>query len=66
MPSFNEQMVAKFEALLLENAGVQSVTIDGNSVAYTELEERYQFWKKRVQAERGTRPTLTTIKMGGT
>jgi hypothetical protein len=63
--SLAEQMVEKLAAILLENAGLAAVTVDGTSVTYQDLEERYQFWQKRLQAERGQRPNLSTIKMGG-
>jgi hypothetical protein len=63
--SLAEQMVEKLAAILLENAGLAAVTVDGTSVTYQDLEERYQFWQKRLQAERGQRPNLSRIKMGG-
>ena len=40
MATFAEQMVEKYRTLLADSAGLKSVTVDGQSVTYRELEER--------------------------
>lgn len=58
-------MVAKYEQLLLENAGAHSVTVDGQSVTFTDLEERYEKWQRKLAAEQGTRPRVAQIDLQG-
>ena len=64
-PTFAEQMVTKLEALLLENAGVQSVNVDGQAVTFTDLQRQYDYWKGKVARESGTRPRVASVNLGG-
>jgi hypothetical protein len=61
--SFADQMVAKYEALLLANAGASVVTIDGTTVKYRDLEDKHAFWKRRAARASGARPMVAQIKM---
>ena len=63
MATHAEQMVEKYEALLLANAGVQTVTVDGVTVSYADLEQRHRYWRKQVAREKGRRPTAASIKL---
>jgi hypothetical protein len=64
-PTFAEQMVAKYETLLLQSAGLQSISVDGQSMSVADLESKWQYWKNQVARENGTKPRLSVIKMGG-
>jgi len=64
-PTFAEQMVTKFETLLLASAGLQSVSVDGQTMTVSDLEAKWQFWSNKVAKESGTKPRLAVIKMGG-
>lgn len=59
------QMVIKLEALLLECAGLTSISVDGQSVSLADLKIEHRYWKKQVATESKTRPVVTTIKMSG-
>ena len=61
--TFAEQMLEKYEELLLANAGLKQVSVDGQTVSYAELERRYEFWRRRVAVERGSRPRSASIKL---
>lgn len=65
MTTFAEQMVSKYEGLLLKGAGLSQVTVDGTVVSFVELEQQYAFWTRRVARESGARPVASTIKLGG-
>ena len=65
MSTFAEDMVTKYETLLSANTGVKSVSVDGQSVSYDDLVKQYQFWKTTVARAAGTKPTASTIKLGG-
>jgi len=58
--TFAEQMLEKYEELLLANAGLKQVSVDGQTVSYAELERRYEFWRA---VERGSRPRSASIKL---
>jgi len=49
--------------LLEANPGVQSVSVDGLSVSYADLESKLAHWKRRVARQQGTRPVVTTIRL---
>lgn len=61
---FAISMVAKLETMLAANAGVKSVSVDGQSVTYGELLEQYEYWRRRVAREDHKAPTVSTIRMG--
>ena len=63
MATFAEQMVEKYRTLLADSAGLKSVTVDGQSVTYGELERQLQYWENKVAAECGRRPRAATIKL---
>ncbi len=66
-PTFYEQMLAKYQAALLAAApGVQSVSVDGTSVSYSDAKKEFEFWEKKVAIESGTRPRITSIDMRNT
>jgi hypothetical protein len=64
-PTFAEQMVAKYEALLLEATGLKSVSVAGQMVTYDDLQTQYDLWKGRVAREQGTRPRILSAELGG-
>jgi hypothetical protein len=63
--TFANKMVTKFECLLEDNVGVQSVTVDGVAVSYADLLVQYEYWKKRQAVARGTRPRVSSINLSG-
>ena len=65
MTTFAEQMVEKLQAILLANAGLASVSVDGTMVAYTDLEAKLAHWQGKVNRERGMAPRAATITLGG-
>jgi hypothetical protein len=60
--AFAEKMVAKYRELLLNSAGMKSVTIDGQSVSYADLEAAYDHWSQKLVS----RPLVATINLGNT
>lgn len=65
-PTFAEQMVAKLEALLLKNAGLKAVNVDGTMVSYDDLEAKWEFWKTKVAREGGGKRRAATISLRNT
>lgn len=65
MSTFADQMVAKYEALLLANAGLTSINVDGQVVSFADLEAKYQQWKSMAARESGRRPRAAQIKLSG-
>jgi hypothetical protein len=65
MASFAANQVARLEALLAQCVGVQSITVDGQTVTYDDLLRHYQVWKSRQARENGTRPRTAQINLGG-
>jgi len=61
--TFAEKMVSKYEALLEANAGVKQVTVDGQAVSYGDLEQRLEYWRRKVAVERGKRPRAAGIRL---
>ncbi len=60
-----EQMVEKLQAILLANAGLASVSVDGTMVAYTDLEAKLAHWQGNVNRKRRMAPRAATITLGG-
>ena len=58
-----QQMVAKLEQMLLENAGLKTVDVDGETVSYADLEAKWQFWKGQVAKARGRKPVISRIRL---
>jgi len=48
MATFAETMLAKYETLLQTSAGLDTVSVDGQSVRYTDVEAKYRYWKREV------------------
>jgi len=65
MATFAQQMVTKYEQLLLENAGLTVVNVDGQQVSYADLEAKYEHWRQRVLKEAGKRPAISRIRLDG-
>lgn len=61
--TFAEQMVAKYEALLLKCAGLTSIAVDGFNTSYADLEEKHRYWKNRVAREQHTRPVALSVNL---
>jgi hypothetical protein len=65
MATFAEQMVTKYETLLQTSAGLDTVSVDGQSVRYTDVEAKYRYWKREVARQAGQRPQAASINLGG-
>lgn len=65
MASFAEQQVERLETLLVSNVGVQSISVDGQSVQYADLLEQYDFWKAKAARDTGKRPRVFQVDLGG-
>lgn len=62
-PTFAEQMVAKYQEILLKCAGMTSANIDGRQVALSDLEQKLAYWEAKVAREQGGRPQITSIRL---
>lgn len=58
-----EKMVARYEEILLECAGMSATTIDGQQVQLVDLEAKLDHWKARVARVAGTRPRCAQIDL---
>lgn len=58
-------MITAIETALASNAGVVSITVDGESVRYDRMQalKELEYWKKEASKESGTRPTFAGIKL---
>jgi hypothetical protein len=65
MATFAETMLAKYEALLAVSAGLDTVSVDGQSVRYADVEAKYRYWKRDVAREQDRRPQAASINLGG-
>ncbi len=65
MATFAEQMLAKYETLLQTSAGLDTVSVDGQSVRYIDVEAKYRYWKREVAREKGERPQAASVNLGG-
>lgn len=61
--TFARKMVEKYRDMLLQCAGLRSITIDGQMVMYADVEAGYRQWQKAVARLSGTRPNAVTIDM---
>jgi len=57
-------MVTKYETLLEANAGMKTVSVDGQTITYEDLHRRWEFWKNWQAREKGTRPRAVTLDLG--
>jgi hypothetical protein len=58
MATFAETMLSKYETLLQTSAGLDTVSVDGQSVRYADVEAKYRYWKRE-------RPQAASINLGG-
>ena len=65
MATFAEQLLAKYETLLQTSAGLDTVSVDGQSVQYADVEAKYRDWKREVAREKGQRPQAASINSPG-
>jgi len=65
MATSAEQQVARYEALLATSAGLDSVSVDGQSLQYADLEAKCRRLKREVARQAGTRPQAASINLGG-
>lgn len=63
--SFASSQVSRIETLLQQCVGVQSITVDGQTVEYDDLIRQYNYWKTRQARENGTRPMVSQFYLGG-
>jgi len=63
MATFAETMVAKYEALLAASAGLDTVSVDGQSVRYADVEAKYRYWKREVARQSSQRPQAAGINI---
>jgi len=49
MATFAETMLAKYETLLETATGLDSISVDGQSVRYSDVEAKYRYWKREVE-----------------
>jgi hypothetical protein len=63
MATFAEQMVEKYEALLLSCAGHQSISIGGQTVSYADLEAKHRHWQRAVAQAAGTKPVASNFDL---
>jgi hypothetical protein len=64
-PTFAARQVALLEELIEENAGLQSVAVNGTQTTYADLIKQRDYWKKEVARESGTAPRVKRMNLGG-
>lgn len=62
---FAEQMVEKYQALLLTAAGRRSVQVDGQAITYQDLYAEYNRWRRELARLKGAKPVANTIDLSG-
>ena len=62
--AFADTMVAKYESLLQQAAGRQSINVDGATLSLADLEAKYLYWKRAAARASGSRPLAAQIKLG--
>ena len=65
MATFAETMLVKYETLLQASTGLDTISVDGQSVRYTDVEAKYRYWKRHVEREQGRRPQAADVDLGG-
>ena len=65
MATFAETQVVKCETLLQTSAGLDTVSVDGQSVRYVDVEAKYRYWQREVGRQAGQRPQAASINLGG-
>lgn len=56
-------MVEKYQALLLANAGVKNVNVDGQNLTLDDLEKKLDYWSRKVSRADGSRPRVMQINL---
>lgn len=64
-PTFAEQMVSKLETVLLESAGLKTVSVSGTVTTFDDVQRQYEFWKSKVAREQGRKPRLVRVDLSG-
>ena len=66
MSTFARSQVERYETLMASvPPGVQSVTVDGTVVSLRDIEEKYEYWKRRGAIESGAKPRVAQVNLGG-
>jgi hypothetical protein len=65
LATFAENQLVAVEALLAENPGATSVTVDGQAISFDNLLLRREHWRREVARETGRRPIVASVKLGG-
>jgi len=65
MVTFAETMLAKYETLLQTSAGPDTVSVDGQSVRYVDVEAKYRYWKREVARVKSGDVVLATRTADG-
>lgn len=63
--TFAEKRLAQYEELLEDNAGMTSVSVDGQTMSLANLEAKSEYWRRRVAKQKGKFATVSTIKQSG-
>lgn len=63
-PTHAEQMVAKYEALNLQCAGMISMNVDGQQVSLEDIKAGLAYWERKVAIQNASRPRLRRIVLG--
>jgi hypothetical protein len=60
-----ENMVTMLETFLASNVGVNTVTIDGQTVSYNRSQAltELKYWRDQVAKEGGTRKVIKTVNL---
>lgn len=60
---FAQYMVNKYRLALADNAGMTSIALDGQTVAYADIENRYDYWQAKLGRLNGSRPPLVGVDL---
>ena len=62
-----QEMIDQLECFLKSNAGVTSVTVDGQSVRYDRKQaiQELKYWQSQEKLEQGTRKRSGRIRLDG-
>lgn len=63
MATFAENMVDRLQELLADNIGVKRVNVDGELVDYADLEEKLDYWERKVARAAGSRPRVMQVDL---
>jgi len=61
--TFAENMVDRLQELLADNIGVKRVNVDGELVDYADLEEKLDYWERKVARAAGSRPRVMQVDL---